>query len=172
MLLRIALVVVTLAAWEAVSASGLLFRDVVPSLTAIARAVLRLLGSADFYGNLAVTLGEVAVALAIGGAAGVAAGIALGANRFLAWAYEPLVYYLGPTPKIIFFPVMILWFGVGSGSKIAMGALSCFFPIIISTAAGMRSDRRVADPRRAELSRVRRGRWRRKSTCRPCAGPS
>jgi len=46
--------------------------------------------------------------------------------------------YLGPTPKIIFFPVMIMWFGVGLGSKIAMGAVSCFFPIAISTAAGMR----------------------------------
>ncbi len=33
---------------------------------------------------------------------------------------------------------MIMWFGVGPGSKIAMGALSCFFPIAISAAAGMR----------------------------------
>src|SRR6185436_10741750 len=48
------------------------------------------------------------------------------------------VYYLGPTPKIIFFPIMILWFGTGAGSKIAMGALSCFFPIVISVASGMR----------------------------------
>jgi len=54
-----------------------------------------------------------------------------------------LIYYLGPTPKIIFFPVMIMWFGVGSGSKIAMGALSCFFPIAISTASGMRQIDRV-----------------------------
>lgn len=138
LLLRAAIVVFVLVAWEALSASGLLFRDVVPSLAAIGGAVLRMLGSADFYANLAVTLGEVAVALTIGGGAGVTVGIVLGANRFFAWAYEPLVYYLGPTPKIIFFPVMILWFGVGSGSKIAMGALSCFFPIVISTAAGMR----------------------------------
>ncbi len=33
---------------------------------------------------------------------------------------------------------MIMWFGVGTGSKIAMGVASCFFPIAISTAAGMR----------------------------------
>jgi ABC-type nitrate/sulfonate/bicarbonate transport system permease component len=53
-------------------------------------------------------------------------------------AYEPYLYYLGPTPKIIFFPIMIMWFGVGTGSKIAMGAISCFFPIALSAAAGMR----------------------------------
>ena len=33
---------------------------------------------------------------------------------------------------------MIMWFGVGPGSKIAMGAVSCFFPIALSVAAGMR----------------------------------
>src|SRR5205807_393868 len=72
------------------------------------------------------------------GLAGLAVGLALGANRLLGRAFEPYLYYLGPTPKIIFFPVMIMWFGVGPGSKVAMGAISCFFPIALSTAAGMR----------------------------------
>jgi ABC-type nitrate/sulfonate/bicarbonate transport system permease component len=142
-LLRIVIVAVVLAAWEALAASGWLFRDVVPSLTAIGRAIVRLLAHQDFYGNLGITAAEIAVGLAIGGACGLAAGILLGANRFLSRAYESLIYYLGPTPKIIFFPVMIMWFGVGSGSKIAMGAVSCFFPIAISTASGMRQIDRV-----------------------------
>ena len=33
---------------------------------------------------------------------------------------------------------MIMWFGVGPESKVAMGTLSCFFPIALSVAAGMR----------------------------------
>ena len=33
---------------------------------------------------------------------------------------------------------MIMWFGVGPGSKIAMGVISCFFPVALSAAAGMR----------------------------------
>ncbi len=66
------------------------------------------------------------------------AGLVIGGNRFIAQAFEPYLYYLGPTPKIVFFPVMIMWFGVGGGSKIAMGAVSCFFPIALSVAAGMR----------------------------------
>jgi len=136
--LRIVLVAAVLSGWEALAASGLLFRDVVPSLGAIARALAGILASVDFYANLAATAAEVGAALAIGGLCGLAVGIALGANRFLSSAYESLLYYLGPTPKIIFFPLMIMWFGVGPGSKIAMGAISCFFPIVISTASGMR----------------------------------
>ena len=33
---------------------------------------------------------------------------------------------------------MIMWFGIGPGSKIALGTLSCFFPVALSVAAGMR----------------------------------
>jgi ABC-type nitrate/sulfonate/bicarbonate transport system permease component len=74
----------------------------------------------------------------IGGLAGLAFGILLGSNKLLGRAYEAYLYYLGPTPKIIFFPVMIMWFGVGPGSKVAMGTISCFFPVALSAAAGMR----------------------------------
>jgi NitT/TauT family transport system permease protein len=137
-LLRVAIVAAVLLVWQALALSGLLFRDVVPPLGAIGKALVTLLSNPEFYGDLGTTLWEIGAAIAFGGAAGLAVGIALGANRFLAHAYEALVYYLGPTPKIIFFPVMIMWFGVGSGSKIAMGVLSCFFPIAISAAAGMR----------------------------------
>jgi len=138
LLVRAGIVAAVLIAWQAIAASGLLYRDVVPSLPALARALLQLAVDPVFYSNLAVTLGEAALALAIGGLSGFAVGLLLGASRFLAGAYEPFVYYLGPTPKIIFFPVMIMWFGVGAGSKVAMGAVSCFFPIAISVAAGMR----------------------------------
>ena len=135
---RAAIILAIVAIWEATAASGLLFRDVVPSLWTIGRAFARVLGEAGFYSNLGVTAYEVAMALAIGGTAGIAVGILLGSSRFFAAAYEDFIYYLGPTPKIIFFPIAIMGFGVGSGSKIALGVMSSFFPIALSTAAGMR----------------------------------
>jgi ABC-type nitrate/sulfonate/bicarbonate transport system permease component len=82
-------------------------------------------------------------ALLIGGASGLFVGLIFGGNRFLGRAFEPYLYYLGPTPKIIFFPVMIMWFGIGPGSKVALGTISCFFPIALSVAAGMRQIDRV-----------------------------
>jgi ABC-type nitrate/sulfonate/bicarbonate transport system permease component len=143
MLLRVGLIAAALALWQAVSVSGLLFRDVVPSLGAIAGALARILIDPGSYGHLGTSGLEIATALVIGGLSGLMVGLALGANRLLGKAFEPYLYYLGPTPKIIFFPVMIMWFGVGPGSKIAMGVISCFFPIALSTAAGMRQIDRV-----------------------------
>jgi ABC-type nitrate/sulfonate/bicarbonate transport system permease component len=137
-LLRLAIILAVLAIWEFLSRSGWLYRDVVPSLLAIGHALADLLMHRDFYFHLGVTSGEILAALAIGGVSGIAVGLLLGINRFLSKAYEAYLYYLGPTPKIVFFPIMIMWFGVDYPSKIALGALSCFFPIALSIAAGIR----------------------------------
>jgi NitT/TauT family transport system permease protein len=138
---------------------------VVPSLVAIGKALFNLLTVPDMpaqldinlylfrintaitipaiYWHLYVTFYEIALGMVIGCLSGLVAGIALGSSRLLRRAYEPLLYYLGPCPKIIFFPVMIMWFGVGPGSKVAMGAISCFFPVALNVAGGMREIDRV-----------------------------
>jgi ABC-type nitrate/sulfonate/bicarbonate transport system permease component len=135
---RIAIIAFVLLIWEGLARSGWLYRDVVPELGVIAGALWKLLSTPEYYVNLGATASEVGMGLAIGGILGLVVGLVLGANKLMARAFESYLYYLGPTPKIIFFPVMIMWFGVGPGSKVAMGAISCFFPIALSTAAGMR----------------------------------
>jgi NitT/TauT family transport system permease protein len=137
-LVRAVIVLFVLVIWQLTAISGLLYGDVVPTLPIVGAALIKLLSSRDFYWNLWVTIDEIAIGLAIGGLSGLVAGLVIGANKFIAKAFEPYLYYLGPTPKIIFFPVMIMWFGIGAGSKVAMGAVSCFFPIALNVAAGMR----------------------------------
>jgi NitT/TauT family transport system permease protein len=126
------------AAWEAASASGLLYQGVVPSSFKIVAALGREVVNPAFYWNLEFTLMEVLVSLAIGCTAGVIVGLSLGANRFAGAAYERYLQYMAPTPKIVFLPVMLVLFGVGAGSKIGQGTLSCFFPMALSVAAGVR----------------------------------
>ncbi len=153
---RLIAAVLLLGAWQALAMSGLLFRDVVPPLQAIAGGLYRVFADPGFYANLAATAGELAVALVAGCGAGVLVGLAMGGSRFLSAALERWLNYLGPTPKIILFPVMILLFGVGAGSKVAMGGVSCFFPVAISVAAGVRG----VDPMLVRVGRsFRAGPW-------------
>ena len=114
---RIIIAVALLTLWELVARSGLLFEGVVPQLDVIARGLGRVLAAPAFYTNLQTTAGEVGTALVIGGSGGLLVGLVLGANRFLGRAFEPYLYYLGPTPKIIFFPIMIMWFGTGPARR-------------------------------------------------------
>jgi ABC-type nitrate/sulfonate/bicarbonate transport system permease component len=141
--IRLATMVVVLVAWEAVARSNLLYAGVVPPLEAIAAALFELVTGAAFYHHLAVTAFEVGLGIAIAAVAGIAAGILFGARRFLGRAAEPYIVALATTPKIIFLPIVMLMFGIGIHSKTALGALSGFFPVVLSTIDGMREIRPV-----------------------------
>lgn len=136
--LRVATLLGLWVTWEAVARSHLVYEGVVPSSFTIGAAVADLLASPSFYWNLELTLIEVAVSLLIGSCAGIVVGLTLGASRFAGKAFEPYMHYLAPTPKIVFLPILLVLFGVGPGSKIAMGTLSCFFPMLLSVASGVR----------------------------------
>ena len=62
--LRIAIILAVLAGWEALAASGLLYRDVVPSLGAIGAALYGTLAERTFYEHLGTTFYEIGLAMA------------------------------------------------------------------------------------------------------------
>jgi ABC-type nitrate/sulfonate/bicarbonate transport system permease component len=136
-LVRLITVIAAIAIWEAMSRSGLFYRDVVPSTLSVAVAVYAEIASAEFYHHLWITFAEVAVGFVIGALLGNAAGILLGTRPFLRAACEPYINAIGSTPKVIFLPILFLMFGIGIESKMAKGALSGFFPTVFSATAGI-----------------------------------
>jgi ABC-type nitrate/sulfonate/bicarbonate transport system permease component len=141
--IRLITAAVLLCGYESVARSGWLFDGVVPPLGAILGALIRITIDPTLYPNLAVTIWEVFAGFAIGSAAGLAVGIAFGVWSFAGRIFEPWIHYLAPTPKIIFLPILVLLFGVETGSKMAMGAISCFFPVAVAVCSGMRQVRPV-----------------------------
>ena len=127
---------VLITGWELLARSGLLYDGVVPPTLQVLTALWRELSSASLYQHLGVTLAEILAGFVIASVAGVIAGIALGSRRFLAQMIDPFLSSLATTPKIIFLPIVMLMFGIGPASKVAVGALSGFFPIALSTMAG------------------------------------
>ena len=51
-------------------------------------------------------------------------------------ALRPLVSFLFPAPKVALYPAMVIVFGLGSASKVALGFSEAVFPILLATAAG------------------------------------
>ena len=130
--LQLACAAVALAAWELIPATGLVYRGVFPSTVAIGSALAQLLSMPTFWENLQVTLTEIVIALCIGTTLGIVVGVGIGGSRIVAAAFDPLVNGFASTPKIIFLPIFYLAFGIGMGSKIAVGTLAAFIPIVIS----------------------------------------
>lgn len=49
----------------------------------------------------------------------------------------PVLLVLQSVPKVALAPIILLWVGYGTGSKILIAAVTAFFPIIVNTTAGM-----------------------------------
>jgi NitT/TauT family transport system permease protein len=51
----------------------------------------------------------------------------------------PYVVAFQTVPKVAIAPLVVIWFGFGIGSKIAMALMICFFPVVVNTIEGLRS---------------------------------
>lgn len=138
--IRLVTIVVLLAAWECIAFlgnTGVLYADVVPSSWKVVAAIGHEFASAAFYDDLGVTFAEVSLGFVAGSIIAIALGIVMGVNPFIRKMLEPYLNAVGSTPKIIFLPIIFLFFGTGMEGKIAKGALSAFFPVVFTTALGM-----------------------------------
>ena len=95
-----------------------------------------ILGSGEYLPDLKVTLSELAIAFAISCSSGVTLGYLISRSPYLIKVFEPLLAGFYSVPIILFLPLYVLFFGLGPGSKIAIGTSISFFPIILNTIAG------------------------------------
>jgi len=89
--------------------------------------------------NAWVTLKEVVFGFAIAMVAGLAFAIAMHLSETLRLALQPLVVASQTIPIIVIAPILVVWFGFGSGPTLAVVALISFFPITVNTLDGFRS---------------------------------
>jgi ABC-type nitrate/sulfonate/bicarbonate transport system permease component len=94
------------------------------------------LSTGEFWPDLKVTLGELAIAFCISSTSGVTLGYFVSRSPYAIRVFEPLLAGFYSIPIILFLPLYVLFFGLGPGSKIALGTTISFFPIILNTIAG------------------------------------
>jgi len=137
--LRAAILVLFLLAWEGVArtANPLLYVPPSAVLPAFGR-LLALESYPDLVPSLLLTLREILVAYALAIAAGLGCGFALGLNRTIGRAYGPILAALYAVPAVVWYPSLMLFFGLDAASKIAFGFLLGFFPIALAVLAGIR----------------------------------
>ncbi len=125
-----------LLAWQLCGAAAIA-PDYLSTPSDILRALWEIAGDGELTAAVSASLYRVAGGYALGAGVGVLAGLAAGIVPGVRNFFEPLVSLLQSVPKIAFFPVIVLLFGIGHGSKIAIIAVSCFFPLFVSARAAV-----------------------------------
>jgi ABC-type nitrate/sulfonate/bicarbonate transport system permease component len=138
-LARVLILVVVIAAWEVAARTSSPWLYVPPSAVVPALANLMALRSyPDLPSHLLLTLREIAIAYAMAVGAGLAVGFLLGIHRTIGRAYTPILAALYAVPAVVWYPSLMLFFGLDAASKIAFGFLLGFFPISLAVLAGIR----------------------------------
>ena len=142
---------VFLAAWQLVSATGLVSQQKLPSpSTVFHTAVTLITTNSAAYGTLQsamlVSLERVAIGFAVGGAAGLILAVIAGLSRLGENSVNPLMQMLRTLPLFGLIPVFIIWFGIGDLPKILLIALGAAIPLYLNTFSGIRNvDSKLAE---------------------------
>jgi ABC-type nitrate/sulfonate/bicarbonate transport system permease component len=108
-----------------------------PAPSAIAAALRDMAMDGTLWPNLLATVLRILAGFALAAVAGIAFGLLMGMSRVVAQIADPWLAALYPLPKISLIPLLIIWLGTGEAYNLVMSAISAFFPIVLSTYAGV-----------------------------------
>ncbi|MGY5328750.1 taurine ABC transporter permease TauC [Pseudomonas protegens] len=135
--------VVLLALWWAVTATGLIEPLFLPPPSAVLQKgwLLATSGYMDstLWQHLAASLQRIGLALGFAVLTAIPVGIAIGANRIARGVLDPLIEFYRPIPPLAYLPLIVIWCGIGELSKVLLIYLAIFAPIAIATATGVRT---------------------------------
>lgn len=123
--------------WELSSRLGLLDPFFFSSPSAVAVRAADWLRRGTIWPHLATTVFESLAAFVLGSLLGIATGILLGRSSKMAEILAPFIQVANALPRVILAPMFLLWFGLGPGSKIALGVTVVFFIVFFNTFQGV-----------------------------------
>jgi NitT/TauT family transport system permease protein len=139
-------IVILLALWESVPLwytlpKGMALFFTTPSK--VAAAFYQLWVSGEIEKHFYVSAIAFLVGLGLSIVVGLPAGLLMGRSQTLEALLDPYVTSMNASPRIVWLPLMILWFGIGIWSKIVIVFAGAVFPLLINTYAGVKNVNRV-----------------------------
>ncbi len=91
------------------------------------------------FNNTLITLNETLVGFLIANLVSISIALGIAFNKDLEDFIMPFAITLKTIPVIAITPLLVIWLGSGSSSKIATAALICFFPSLVNFLRGAKS---------------------------------
>lgn len=114
-----------------------------PAPTDVLRAVFEMAGSGVLWRNIAISLARFGSAYILAVVSAIPAGLLLGRFSRCHAAVDPLLQVLRPISPIAWFPLAVLWFGIGNAPAVFIIFLAAFYPVLLSTISAVRGVPRV-----------------------------
>jgi NitT/TauT family transport system permease protein len=137
-LLQAVLLVALFVLWWALVKTGVLREFFFGNPLLVLQQVAEWFTTGEIYSHLFATLTETVLAFLGGVLLGVAAGLWLGLSAFTAALLDPFIKAMNAMPRVILGPIFIVWFGLGIGSKVALGITLVFFVVFFNVFQGVR----------------------------------
>jgi NitT/TauT family transport system permease protein len=130
---------IVLISWELLGRYVLTNKLFFVPLSDVIAATIDLARKGELQHHFAASFTAIFYGMLLAAAVGITFGILIGASSKVADYTEVYLNALYATPLVAIAPLLILWLGIGIGSKIAVVFLISVFPIVISTASGVRN---------------------------------
>jgi NitT/TauT family transport system permease protein len=138
-LLGIASFAVILAVWETAVRLGWVNPFFVSQPSAIAASLIRSARSGELWHNLAVSFHEFVIGYGLSVVVGILAGVLAGRFRTVEYAMDPFLWFLYSAPLVAFYPIFVLWFGLGVPTVIAITFMLSVPQIAANTLHGIQN---------------------------------
>ncbi len=140
-LLQLAFIALVLSLWEAGVRLGIISGFLFGSPVGIGLQLFKSVLDGSLLYDTWITLYEAILGFIIGTIAGSALGLSLWYSRFVARTVEPMIVAFNSVPKIALAPIIILWFGTGLVSKVALAiSLTAIVALIAAYQAAKDAD--------------------------------
>jgi NitT/TauT family transport system permease protein len=109
----------------------------------VAGTLWRLFATGEVWAPLQVSATGFGLGLGLAIAIGLPLGVVLGRSTTMNAMFDPFITAFNATPRLVFLPLVMLWFGLGVEAKVVIVVIGAMFPILINTYEGVRNADKV-----------------------------
>ena len=136
-IITISIIATAILVWEVLARTGVVSAIIFPAPSLILKTLFTGIVTGEYLQDLYYTFTRIFAGFFIGGGLGLILGMIMGWSPHIRKVLDPIVAALHPLPKFSLLPMIIILFGIGESSRIAMVTLASFFPMLVTTMAGV-----------------------------------
>lgn len=102
------------------------------------KAIVEISEDGTLLVHLGASLKRFLIAYTAGALGGILVGLLLGRYTLFLASFDTLIQVIRPISPVAWFPLAVLWFGIGDAPAIFIIILATFFPVLLSTISGVR----------------------------------